>query len=79
MCFTCEMAAYRASPQAASLTARADGPLGMLTTVRLINHQHKSQTKKKLSREETFWIGAEGTIPFGETSTLLIVSSGSGG
>lgn len=29
------MAAYRARPQAASLTARAEGPQGMLTTVRL--------------------------------------------
>lgn len=33
--YTWEMAAYRASPQAASFTAKADGPLGMLTTVRL--------------------------------------------
>jgi len=29
------MAAYRASPHAASLTARAEGPQGMLTTVLL--------------------------------------------
>lgn len=47
------MAAYLARPQAASLTARADGPLGMLTTVRLINHQRQNDPFK--NRQYTYF------------------------
>jgi hypothetical protein len=56
------MAAYRASPQAASLTAKAEGPDGMLTTVRLyiskVNHRlnlismHPINNKVSLQRNK---------------------------